>query len=144
VIALLMNLVIGPLAPVLNDLRTAAVTGSNFDALDGDQVDDNSPNPPEVDWCTPGLAYTESGDFERDYNGEDGVGPSIDDSFKSSAENDPVPQIDFGSISNSTDYRQIYAAGEVVNGKQFAYVSWVRWDTNGTGTMSFELNQSGV
>ncbi len=67
-----------------------------------------------------------------------------DDSFKSSAENDAVPEINTGSISNSTDYQQIYVASEAINDQLYAYVSFIRWDTNGTGTFSFELNQSGL
>jgi uncharacterized repeat protein (TIGR01451 family) len=142
-VAMILNIVVGPLAPLAGLAPTYGVAGSTFNALDGNQADDDGAGVAETDWCTPGLAISASGDLERDDNGGDG-GPSLDDSFKSSDENTPVPQIDTGSISNSTDYRQIYAAGEVINGKQYAYVSWVRWDTNGTGTMSFELNQSGV
>jgi hypothetical protein len=136
-IALILNVAVGPLTPLVANMAALAVGSSTFDALDGNMAVDGT----ETDWCTPGLVVSETGDPERTDNGGDG-GPSIDDSFKSSSENDPQPQLDFGSISNSTDYRQIYAAGEVIGGKQYAYISWVRWDTNGTGTMSFELNQS--
>ena len=130
-IALLFNIfLVSPLAPIAPN-ATVALAGSTFDATDGNLAVDGA----ETDWCSPTLAVAGTSDPER------GTG---DDSFKSSAENDPVPEIDVDSISNSTDYQQIYAASEVVNGQLFAYVSFIRWDTNGTGTFSFELNQSGL
>ena len=130
-IALIFNIFLAsPLAPVAHD-AAVALTGSSFDVTDGNLAVDGV----ETDWCSPGLSVGGTPDPERHNN---------DDSFKSSAENDAVPEINTGSISNSTDYQRIYVASEAINNQLYAYVSFIRWDTNGTGTFSFELNQSGL
>ncbi|HYI66735.1 MAG TPA: SpaA isopeptide-forming pilin-related protein [Candidatus Limnocylindrales bacterium] len=133
-IALLFNVLLAsPLAPVAPD-AALALAGSSFDATDGNMVVDGA----EVDWCSPGLAIASRIDTPSG---------SSDNSFKASADPDPVPTIENGSIpNNKVDYDRVYATSEVnpVTGDLFAYVSFIRNDTTGTGTLSFELNQSGV
>ena len=130
-IALLLNIfMVGPIATA--PARTLALTGSTFDATDGNLAVEAG----EKDWCSPSLTKATRVDTPSG---------SSDNSFKSSADPDPVPGIDVGSIpNNKVDYNRVYATSETVAGDLFAYVSFVRNDTNGTGTLSFELNQSGV
>jgi len=132
-IALLFNVFLAsPLAPIAPD-AAVALTGSSFDATDGNMV----VNGAELDWCSPGLTIASRIDTPSG---------SSDNSFKASADPDPVPTIEDGSIpNNKVDYNRVYATSEIgAGGDLFAYVSFVRNDTNGTGTLSFELNQSGV
>ncbi len=71
---------------------------------------------------------------------------SGDNSFKASADPDPVPKIENGSIpNNKVDFNRLYLASETtVDGDLLAYVAFIRNDITGTGTLSFELNQSDV
>ena len=130
-IALILNIIAGPLSPIASS-PVMALTGSTFNATDGNLAVGSG----EADWCTAGLAVVRKDDLATG---------SSDDSFKSASDRDPVPGIDVGSIpNNKVDYNRVYVASETVGGDLFAYVGFVRNDTNGTGTLSFELNQSGV
>lgn len=130
-IALILNIIAGPLSPIAAT-PVMALTGSTFNATDGNLAVGSG----EADWCTPTLGVIRKDDLPTGSN---------DDSFKSSDDRDPVPGIDVGSIpNNKVDYNRVYVASETVGGDLFAYVGFIRNDTNGTGTLSFELNQSGV
>jgi hypothetical protein len=130
-IALLINVfVVSPLGSAPSP--ALALAGSTFDATDGNLSVDGA----ETDWCSPSLTKATRIDTPSGSN---------DNSFKASADPDPVPQIDVGSIpNNKVDFDRVYATSETVGGDLFAYVSFIRNDTTGTGTLSFELNQSGV
>ena len=134
-IALFFNVaLVTPIVPSLAG-STLALAGTNFDAGDGNMVDDDGAGL-EVDWCTPSLTVAKRADAR---NGDD------DNSYKSSAENDPVPGIDVDSIPpNKADFSNVYAASQTIGDDLFAYVAFTRFDTSGTTTLSFEFNQSGV
>ena len=132
-IALLLNiLMVGPMATAPS--RTLALTGSTFDATDGNLAVDGA----ESDWCTdPGLVVRKN-DLPTGQN---------DDSYAEGAKEDDLnPPVETGSIpNNKVDLDRVYVDSETnAEGDLFVYVGWVRNDDNGTGTISFELNQSGV
>jgi uncharacterized repeat protein (TIGR01451 family) len=132
-IALIFNIVlVAPAAQLATP--AAALTGSSFDATDGNLAIDGG----ETDWCTPVLGVVTKTDLPTG---------QTDDSYAEGAkENDTNPPVEFGSIpNNKVDLKRIYVAGETgVGGDLYVNVGWVRGDDNGTGTISFELNQSGV
>jgi uncharacterized repeat protein (TIGR01451 family) len=135
-VAFLLNVVVGPLAPItqLASAPVMALSGSSFDATDGNFAVDGS----ETDWCTPGLTVVTKNDLPTGQN---------DDSYAEGAkEADSNPPVETGSIpNNKVDLTRIHVAGETgANGDLFVYVGWLRSDDNGTGTISFEMNQSGV
>jgi uncharacterized repeat protein (TIGR01451 family) len=131
-IALLFNVVlVAPIAPVLSD-STVALTGSTFNAVDGNLTDDGA----ESDWCTPAP--------NRDVENDTASG-STDTSFSSSnnKEDTDVPTLGLGTIpNNKDDLLREYIASETVNGDLFVYLAWVRADSTGTSTIDFEFNQS--
>ncbi len=133
-IALILNiLMVAPITPALSN-SALALTGSSFDATDGNLVVDGS----ETDWCSPGLVITRKDDLATG---------QTDDSYAEGAkENDLNPAVEFGSIpNNKVDLQRTYLTSETsVDGDLFVYVGWVRSDTTGTGTITFELNQSDV
>ena len=133
IVALFFNVVLVAPATSLAE-PTLALTGSAFDATDGNLV----VNGDETDWCSPGLGVVTKNDLPS------GQG---DDSYAEGAkEHDTNPPVEFGSIpNNKVDLVRTYVASETgASGDLFVYVGWVRADDNGTGTISFELNQSGV
>ncbi len=135
-VAFFLNVVVGPLAP-LTQLASApvlALSGSSFDATDGNFA----VNGAETDWCSASLAVTTKNDLPTGQN---------DDSYAEGAkESDLNPPVETGSIpNNKVDLTRLYVAGETgAGGDLFVYVGWLRSDDNGTGTISFEMNQSGV
>jgi len=133
-IALILNiLMVAPITPALSN-SALALTGSSFDATDGNLVVVGS----ETDWCSPGLVITRKDDLATG---------QTDDSYAEGAkENDLNPAVEFGSIpNNKVDLQRTYLTSETsVDGDLFVYVGWVRSDTTGTGTITFELNQSDV
>ena len=135
-VAFFLNVVVGPLAP-LTQLASApvlALSGSSFDATDGNFA----VNGAETDWCSASLAVTTKNDLPTGQN---------DDSYAEGAkESDLNPPVETGSIpNNKVDLTRLYVAGETgAGGDLFVYVGWLRSDDNGTGTVSFEMNQSGV
>ncbi len=134
-IALIFNVILAAPIAVAPPDHALALTGTDFDAADGNMVDDDGAGA-EIDWCTPALSVSKRSDPQ---NG------SSDNSFKSSAENDPVPGIDVDSIPpNKADFSNVYAASQTIGGDLFAYVAFTRYDTSGTTTLSFEFNQSGL
>jgi uncharacterized repeat protein (TIGR01451 family)/fimbrial isopeptide formation D2 family protein len=135
-VAFVLNVVVGPLAP-LTQLASApvyALSGSSFDVLDANLTDDAAP---EVDWCTPALAVITKDDLPTG---------QTDNSYKSAKENELNPEVDFGSIpNNKVDLQRLYVSSETTGaGDLLIYVGWIRNDTTGTGTISFEMNQSDV
>jgi|GEM_PF-6507027 len=130
-IAIILNLM-APLVPSAAS-PAAALTGSSFDATDGNLV----VNDAETDWCSPGLVVTRKDDLPTG---------QTDDSYAEGAkENDLNPAVETGSIpNNKVDLQRTYIASETAGGDLFVYVAFVRSDTTGTGTVSFELNQSDV
>jgi fimbrial isopeptide formation D2 family protein/uncharacterized repeat protein (TIGR01451 family) len=134
-LAFVINLVIGPLAPLAQTSPVAALAGTFFNATDGNLVD-NDNSGPELDWCTPAPGLVPPG--------IDTPSGQTDNSFKASSDQDPVPTIEDGSIpNNKVDFDRLYVASETIGPNLFAYVGFIRNDTTGTGTLSFELNQSG-
>jgi hypothetical protein len=133
-LALIFNLFFGPVAPLLTS-PVAALAGSSFNASDGNMTDDNLA---ETDWCTPAPGLLPAA--------IDTPTGSGDNSFTASADTDPVPKIADGSIpNNKVDFDRLYVASETsATGDLLAYVAFIRNDTSGTGTPSFELNQSDV
>ena len=135
-VAFFLNVVIGPLAPItqLASAPVMALSGSSFDATDGNFAVDGG----ETDWCSASLAVTAKNDLPTGQN---------DDSYAEGAKEDDVnPPVETGSIpNNKVDLTRVYVAGETgADGDLFVYVGWLRSDDNGTGTISFEMNQSGV
>jgi uncharacterized repeat protein (TIGR01451 family)/fimbrial isopeptide formation D2 family protein len=132
-IALIFNIVlVAPPAPVASP--AAALTGSSFDATDGNLVVEGG----ETDWCTPALGVVPKHDL---------LTGQTDDSYAEGAkENDLNPAVEFGSIpNNKVDLQRTYIASQTGgDGDLFVYVGWVRNDTTGTGTVTFELNQSNI
>ena len=132
-IALIFNIVLA--APITSSLSslTLALAGTSFDASDGNL----SVEAGETDWCSPSLAVTRTNDLPTG---------QTDNSYKGAKENETNPDVDFGSIpNNKVDLDRLYIASETaVSGDLFVYLGWVRNDTTGTGTISFELNQSEV
>jgi len=132
-IALIVN-VIG-FAPVasLGARPLLALAGTTFDATDGNLVVDAA----ETDWCS-GQPVTRKDDLPTG---------QTDDSYAEGAkENDLNPAVEFGSIpNNKVDLDRVYMSSETsATGDLFVFLGWVRTDTTGTGTISFELNQSEV
>ena len=135
-VAFFLNVVIGPLAPItqLASAPVMALSGSSFDATDGNFA----VNGGETDWCSASLAVTAKNDLPTGQN---------DDSYAEGAKEEDVnPPVETGSIpNNKVDLTRMYVAGETgAGGDLFVYVGWLRSDDNGTGTISFEMNQSGV
>ncbi|HET6380345.1 MAG TPA: SpaA isopeptide-forming pilin-related protein [candidate division Zixibacteria bacterium] len=134
-IAFLLNVVIGPLAP-LAPMPTApvlALAPSTFDATDGNLVDDGAD---ETDWCTPAPNRVTQDDTPSGSN---------DTSFASNnnKEDSDVPTLAVGTIpNNKDDLLREYIASETVNGDLFVYLAWIRADSTGTSTIDFEFNQS--
>jgi uncharacterized repeat protein (TIGR01451 family) len=132
-IALLLNVfMVGPLAPAPD--AALALAGTSFDATDGNLAVDGG----ETDWCTDTGSVVRKNDLPTGQN---------DDSYAEGAKEDDLnPPVATGSIPrNKVDLDRIYVDSETgVGGDLFVYVGWVRNDDNGTGTISFELNQSGV
>jgi hypothetical protein len=89
-LAFLLNLVVGPLAPLAQTSPVAALSGTSFNATDGNLVDNSGP---EVDWCTPAPGLVPPG--------IDTPSGQTDNSFKASSDQDPVPTIENGSIPNN-------------------------------------------
>jgi fimbrial isopeptide formation D2 family protein/uncharacterized repeat protein (TIGR01451 family) len=132
-LAFLINLVIGPLAPLAQTSPVAALSGTFFNATDGNLVDNSGP---EVDWCTPAPNRDE---------GFDTPSGATDTSFSSSnnKEDSDVPTLSLGTIpNNKDDLLREYVASETINGDLFVYLAWVRADSTGTSTIDFEFNQS--
>ena len=131
--ALLLNIfMVGPIATAPSS--TLALTGSTFDATDGNLAVDGA----ETDWCTDAGSVVRKNDLPTGQN---------DDSYAEGAkEEDLNPPVETGSIpNNKVDLDRVYVDSETnADGDLFVYVGWVRNDDNGTGTISFELNQSGV
>ena len=132
-IALLLNIfMVGPMATAPS--TTLALTGSSFDATDGNLAVDGA----ESDWCTAPGSVVRKNDLPTGQN---------DDSYAEGAKEDDLnPPVETGSIpNNKVDLDRVYVDSETnADGDLFVYVGWVRNDDNGTGTISFELNQSGV
>lgn len=134
--AFLLNVVIGPLAP-LTQIASApvlALSGSDFNVLDANLTDDGAG---ETDWCTTGLSVTSAEDLPTG---------QTDNSYKAAKENELDPDVEFGSIpNNKVDLQRLYITKETTgSGDLLVYVGWIRNDTTGTGTVSFEMNQSDV
>ncbi len=113
-------------------LVTANLTGSTFDAADGNLVVDGS----ETDWATPAPNLK---------TGIDTPTGQQDDSFgEGTSENDAVPSVGTGGIpNNKSDLTRFYVANEKVSGKDFLYLAWERvQEPTGTTNMDFEFNQS--
>ena len=130
-IAFLVNVVAGPLSPLVTT-PVFALEGTSFNARDGNLIVDGL----ESDWCTaPNFVRT-----------DDLPSGQTDNAYKAAKENELNPQVEFGSIpNNKVDLDRIYISSETTaNEKLFVYLGWVRNDTTGTGTISFELNQSDV
>jgi uncharacterized repeat protein (TIGR01451 family) len=134
-LAFMLNVVVGPLSPLTPMASTAvALSGTTFDATDGNFAAEAG----ETDWCTPGLTVVTKNDLPTGQN---------DDSYAEGAkEEDTNPPVETGSIpNNKVDLTRVYVAGQVgAGGDLFVHVGWLRSDDNGTGTISFEMNQSGV
>ena len=90
-VAFLLNMVVGPLAPMtqIASAPVLALTGSSFNATDANLTDDSGP---EIDWCTPGLSVIQKDDLPTG---------QTDNSYKAAKENDLNPQVEFGSIPNN-------------------------------------------
>ena len=134
-VAFLLNMVVGPLSPLTPAGSTAvALSGSSFDATDGNLTDDAVP---EIDWCSDALVAIRA---------DDEPSGSSDNSYKAAKENELDPEVEDGSIpNNKVDLERLYISNEVnADGDLFVYIGWIRNDTSGTGTISFEMNQSDV
>lgn len=134
-LAFLLNVVIGPLAPMtqIASAPVLALAPSSFDATDGNLVDDGAD---EIDWCTPAPSLATKTDSPSGSN---------DTSFSSNnnKEDSDVPTLSTGTIpNNKDDLLREYVASETVNGDLFVYLAWVRADSTGTSTIDFEFNQS--
>ena len=132
-LAFLINLVIGPLAPLAQTSPVAALSGTSFNATDGNLVDNGAL---ETDWCTPAPNRDE---------GFDTLSGATDTSFSSSnnKEDSDVPTLSLGTIpNNKDDLLREYVASETINGDLFVYLAWIRADSTGTSTIDFEFNQS--
>ena len=135
-IAFLLNVVIGPLAPVTQfaSAPVLALSGSSFNVTDANLTDDSAS---EVDWCTSGLSVITKDDLPSG---------QTDNSYKAAKENELNPEVEFGSIpNNKVDLQRLYITKETTgSGDLLIFVGWIRNDTTGTGTISFEMNQSDV
>src|SRR5438067_6604288 len=69
-----------------------------------------------------------------------------DNSYAQGAkEDDPCPAVETGSIpNNKADLTNFYVATGRGTTDTFLYLAWDRASTNGTVTLDFELNKSGV
>ena len=135
IVAFLLNVVAGPLAPVtqLASAPVMALSGSSFNALDGNLVDDGAD---ETDWCTPAPNLA---------SGIDSPSGSNDTSFASNnnKEDSNVPTLSQGTIpNNKDDLLREYVASETICEDLFVYLAWIRADSTGTSTIDFEFNQS--
>jgi fimbrial isopeptide formation D2 family protein/uncharacterized repeat protein (TIGR01451 family) len=135
-VAFLLNVVIGPLAPIaqLASAPVMALSGSSFNVTDANLTDDSAS---ELDWCTNGLSVITKDDLPTG---------QTDDSYKGAKENELNPEVENGSIpNNKVDLQRLYISSETSgSGDLLVYVGWIRNDTTGTGTISFEMNQSDV
>ena len=133
-VAFLLNVVVGPLAPITQlAAPVMALSGSTFNALDGNLTDDGAS---ETDWCTPAPNLQV---------GLDSPSGSNDTSFASNnnKEDSNVPTLSQGTIpNNKDDLLREYIASETVGEDLFVYLAWVRADSTGTSTIDFEFNQS--
>ncbi|HEX3220823.1 MAG TPA: SpaA isopeptide-forming pilin-related protein, partial [Candidatus Limnocylindria bacterium] len=135
-LAFLLNVVVGPLAP-LTQIASApvlALSGSSFNVTDANLADDGAS---ETDWCTNGVNVITKDDLATG---------QTDNSYKGAKENELDPDVEFGSIpNNKVDLQRLYITSETSgSGDLLVYVGWIRNDTTGTGTISFEMNQSDV
>ena len=135
-VAFLLNVVIGPLAPVaqLASAPVMALSGSSFNVMDANLSDDSTS---ELDWCSNGVSVIPAIDLPTG---------QTDNSYKGAKENELNPTVEFGSIpNNKVDLQRLYLSSETTgSGDLLVYVGWIRNDTTGTGTISFEMNQSDV
>ncbi|MGH2722088.1 MAG: prealbumin-like fold domain-containing protein, partial [Actinomycetota bacterium] len=107
-----------------------ALTGSTFEATDGDLVAAGG-----TDWANAPSRQV----------GIDLPTGSGDDSFtEGSKEDTEVPTIDSGSIpNNKSDLTRFYVANEKAGTDSFLYLAWERvQDPTGTTNIDFEFNQS--
>jgi fimbrial isopeptide formation D2 family protein/uncharacterized repeat protein (TIGR01451 family) len=135
VAALILNVVVGPLAPLtqITSAPVQALSPSSFNALDGNLTDDGAT---ETDWCTPAP---------NRQVGNDSPSGSIDTSFASNnnKEDSNVPTLSLGTIpNNKDDLLREYLASETVGEDLFVYLAWIRADSTGTSTIDYEFNQS--
>jgi hypothetical protein len=133
-VAFLLNVVVGPLAPItqLTSAPVLALSPSTFNATDGNLTDDGA----ETDWCTPAPNLEV---------GFDSASGSNDSSFASNnnKEDSNVPTLSQGTIpNNKDDLLREYIASETIGEDLFVYLAWVRADSTGTSTIDFEFNQS--
>jgi fimbrial isopeptide formation D2 family protein/uncharacterized repeat protein (TIGR01451 family) len=135
-LAFLLNVVIGPLAPIaqIASAPVMALSGSDFNVTDANLTDDSAS---ELDWCTNGVSVITKDDLPTG---------QTDNAYKGAKENELNPEVDFGSIpNNKVDLQRLYISSETTgSGDLLVYVGWIRNDTTGTGTISFEMNQSDV
>ncbi|HET7582210.1 MAG TPA: hypothetical protein VFL75_05620 [Candidatus Limnocylindria bacterium] len=127
-LAFLLNVVIGPLAPIaqIASAPVMALSGSDFNVTDANLTDDSAS---ELDWCTNGVSVITKDDLPTG---------QTDNSYKGAKENELNPEVDFGSIpNNKVDLQRLYISSETTgSGDLLVYVGWIRNDTSGTGTIS--------
>ena len=114
-VAFLLNVVVGPLAPITQlAAPVMALSGSTFNALDGNLTDDGAS---ETDWCTPAPNLQV---------GFDSPSGSSDTSFASNnnKEDSNVPTLSMGTIpNNKDDLLREYVASETVGEDLFVYLA---------------------